>query len=131
FLDSGALPERLALWIDEAREHGTSEDALARRAGSSAAAVRSAVAPLLRDGRAHVLRRSPERYISDEALRRLEQKATSELQKLISAGGTVGAPRRTLMQRLLPAADSRWAEAVESVLAARGSLVIAGEEARL
>jgi selenocysteine-specific elongation factor len=39
-------------------------------------------------------------------------------------------PRSTLLARLLPSADARWAEAVESALAARGVFRIAGEEVR-
>jgi len=130
-LEGAPLGERLALWISEARERGASEDDLARRAGISVDAVRTAIAPLARDGRLHVLRRSPERYISEDALRRVAERSVSELRKLISAGGAVGVPRRTLTQRILPGVDARWAEAVESALAARGALVIAGEEARL
>jgi selenocysteine-specific elongation factor len=130
-LDSGSLSDRLALWIGEARERGASEEVLARRAGASAEAVRGAAAALARGGGIHVLRRSPERYLSDAALARLSERAAAELQRLISAGGAVGAPRRTLMQRILPGADGKWSEAVEAALAARGVFVIAGEEARL
>jgi selenocysteine-specific elongation factor len=42
----------------------------------------------------------------------------------------VGVPRGTLLQRILPRADPRWAEAIEAALAARGVLAIAGDEAR-
>ena len=51
---------------------------------------------------------------------------------LAAAGaGAVGASRRTLLQRLVPGADPRWAEAIEAALVARGSIVLAGEEARV
>jgi selenocysteine-specific elongation factor len=49
----------------------------------------------------------------------------------LSAGGaSIGMPRRTLLARLLPSAEPRWAEAVEAALATRGVFRIAGEEAR-
>jgi selenocysteine-specific elongation factor len=43
----------------------------------------------------------------------------------------VGVPRGTLLARLLPSADPRWAEVVEKALVARGAYVVAGEEARI
>ena len=57
--------------------------------------------------------------------------ASAELGKLAAEGsGTVGVPRQTLLKRILPRADARWAEAVEAALASRGALVIVGDEAR-
>ena len=51
---------------------------------------------------------------------------------LLAAGSnSVGVSRSTLLQRLLPGAEARWAEAIEGALVARGVLAIAGEEARL
>jgi len=47
------------------------------------------------------------------------------------AAGAVGAPRGTLLARLLPAADPRWAEVIEGALVARGTYIVVGEEARL
>jgi selenocysteine-specific elongation factor len=77
------------------------------------------------------LRRSPERYIGEAALTRLAGRAAREIATLLSAGsGAVGVPRRTLLERLLPGADPRWAEAVEAALVRRGAYVLAGDEAR-
>ena len=77
------------------------------------------------------MRRSPERYLAEIALQRLVARAGAELKALVEAGsGAVGTSRSTLLQRLLPGADSRWAEAVEAALVARGALVVAGDEAR-
>jgi len=130
-LESGTLAQRLELWIAAARERGVGEEALAQRAGVFASDVRAALAPSLAQGRIHALRRSPDRYVAEPALAALGTKAAGLLQKLLSAdAAAVGVPRRTLLQRLLPGADARWAEAVETALAARGVLVIAGEEAR-
>jgi selenocysteine-specific elongation factor len=130
-LESGTLADRLELWIAAARERGAGEEALAQRGGVSHSAVRAALAPSLAQGRVHALRRSPDRYIAESSLAALAARAGGLLQKLLSAdSAAVGVPRSTLLQRLLPAADPRWAEAVETALAARGVLVIAGEEAR-
>ncbi len=130
-LERGPLSDRLVLWIEEAREAGAGEEELAQRAGVAAQTVRAALAQPLAEGRIHALRRSPDRYLADPALARLAARASVELEKLITAGsGAVGASRGTLLQRLLPRADARWAEAVEAALAARGALVIAGDEAR-
>jgi selenocysteine-specific elongation factor len=130
-LESGTLTERLELWIAAARERGIGEEALAQRGGVSASAVRSALSASLAQGRVHALRRSPDRYIAEPSLAALAAKAGGLLQKLLAAdAAAVGVPRSTLLQRLLPGADPRWAEAVETALAARGVLVIAGEEAR-
>ena len=49
---------------------------------------------------------------------------------LAEGSGAVGVPRRTLLERLLPGADARWAEAVEAALVLRGALAVAGDEAR-
>jgi selenocysteine-specific elongation factor len=130
--EQGSLGDRLEFWIGGARERGLAEELLAQRSGVSAEAVRSALAPALSEGRIHALRKSPDRYISEAALSALGARAAKELQSLLVAGSNaIGASRSTLLQRLLPGADSRWAEAVESALVARGVLVIAGEEARL
>jgi selenocysteine-specific elongation factor len=130
-LESGALGERLELWIAAARERGAGEEALAQRSGVSAAAVRAALAAALAQGRVHALRRSPDRYIAEPALAGLASRASGLLQKLLASdAASVGVPRSTLLQRLLPGADPRWAEAVETALAARGVFVVAGEEAR-
>ncbi len=64
-LESGALADRLVLWIEESREHGVDEEELARRAGTAAGAVRAALAPPLAERRVHALRRSPDRYASE------------------------------------------------------------------
>ena len=69
--------------------------------------------------------------MAETALARLAARATSELQKLVDAGPTsVGVPRGTLLQKLLPRADPRWAEAIEAALVARGTIVLAADEAR-
>ncbi len=131
-LERGPLGERLVLWIEEARDNGSGEHELAQRAGISAGAVRAALAPALAEGRVRALRRSPDRYVAEPALARLAERAQAELRRLLSAAPTaVGVPRGTLLQRLLPRADARWAEAVEAALVARGAIGIAGEEARL
>ncbi|MEP6993904.1 MAG: selenocysteine-specific translation elongation factor [Acidobacteriota bacterium] len=129
--ERGTLSDRLVSWIEGSRERGADEHVLAQRAGASAPAVRAALEPAISEGRIHALRRSPDRYISEAALARLGARAASELQALISAGaGIVGASRSTLLQRVLPGAEPRWSEAVETALAARGVLVVAGEEVR-
>ncbi len=130
-LERGPLAERLALWIEETRESGAGEEDLAQRAGVRAADVRAALAPALSGGRMHALRRSPDRYMAEPALARLSARAATELQRLLAAGpASVGASRGTLLQRILPRADARWAEAVEAALVARGVIVVAGDEAR-
>jgi selenocysteine-specific elongation factor len=130
-LEKGSLAERLVVWIGQARERGVSEEELAPRAGASAEAVRAALGPALAAGRVHALRRSPERYVSEAALERVSAKAAAELRKLIASGSaSVGVSRSTLLQRLLPGAEPRWAEAIEGALVARGVVVLAGEEVR-
>jgi selenocysteine-specific elongation factor len=130
-LEAGALAERLEVWIAAARERGASEDQLAQRAGVAAAAVRAALSPAVSDRRVHALRRSPDRYLSEAALAGLAARAGTLLQGLLAADtASVGVSRSTLLQRLLPGADPRWAEAVETALAARGAIAITGEEVR-
>jgi len=130
-LESASLGEKLELWIEQAREGGVSEDELAPRAGVPAAQVRSALAASRESGRVHVLRRSPERYLSERALAALVEKARREITLYLESGtGAVGMPRRTLLSRLLPAADPPWAEAVEAALVERGAFAAAGDEAR-
>jgi selenocysteine-specific elongation factor len=130
-LETGSLSDRLVLWIGQARERGAGEEALAQRGGISTDVVHAALAAPLKDGRIHALRRSPDRYIAEAALSRLAARAAAELGRLVAAGsGAIGASRSTLLQRLLPGADPRWAEAIEAALATRGVLVIVGEEAR-
>jgi selenocysteine-specific elongation factor len=78
-----------------------------------------------------VLRRSPERYVSERALAALVEKARREITLYLESGtGAVGMPRRTLLSRLLPAADPPWAEAVEAALVERGAFAAVGDEAR-
>ena len=130
-VEKGPLAERLLAWVEEGREHGAGEEALAQRAGVSTESVRTALAEPLKSGRLHALRRSPERYLAEPALRRLVARVGAELKALVEAGsGAVGTSRSTLLQRLLPGADPRWAEAVEAALVARGAMVLAGDEAR-
>src|SRR5262249_45537018 len=45
--------------------------------------------------------------------------------------GAVGAPRGTLLARLVPGSDARWSEAVEAALVKRGAYVVDAEVARL
>ncbi len=131
-LEAGTLAGRLMLWVEQARERGVSEEALAMRAGVAPAAAREAIAPALAEGRLHALRRSPDRYVSEAVLAALSTRAGKLLQGLLSAGGAgVGVSRGTLLQRLLAGAEPRWAEAVEAALVSRGVLAIAGDEARL
>ena len=131
-LESGSLAERLGLWIAQARERGSSEEDLARRAGVEREAVREALGPAVREARLHALRRNPDRYLTETALDRLAGRAGKELSALLSTGGAaVGVSRSTLLQRILPGADPRWQEAVEAALVARGVVAIAGDEARL
>ncbi len=130
-LERGPLGERLVLWVEEARENGASDEDLAQRAGVPVEEVRTELGPALAEGRVLALRRSPDRYVAAAALARLASRAAAELQKLVSADpASVGVSRGTLLQRLLPRADPRWAEAVEAALVARGVIVVAGEEAR-
>ncbi len=131
-VEKGSLAERLELWIEEARDRGVDEEALAQRAGLPAASVRTALAGFLEGGRIHALRRSPDRYVAEPVLARLASSAAAELKKLVEAGtGSVGVSRSTLLQRLLPGAEPRWSEAVEAALAARGALLIDRDEARV
>ncbi len=130
-LDEG-LSERLLAWVEQSRESGAAEESLAARAGIGREEVRAAMAEPIASGRAHALRRSPERYIGEEPLSRLAVRARKEIEEGLSeTSGSVGLPRRTLLARLLPSADPRWAEAVEKALVSRGAYLIAGEEARL
>jgi selenocysteine-specific elongation factor len=130
-LESGSLSERLTLWVEQSRQRGAGEETLARRAGVTTAEVRAALSAPAASGRVHALRRSPERYISEEALTKLAGSAAREIAALLAEGsGAVGVPRRTLLERLLPGADARWAEAVEAALVRRGAYVVAGDEAR-
>jgi selenocysteine-specific elongation factor len=130
-LETGSLEERVALWVEQGRETGESEESLAARAGVSVEEVRAAGAAAVARGRLHALRRSPDRWIAEPALARLAGRALDEMAALLAGGGSVGVSRRTLLARLLPeGTDSRWAEAVEAALVARGVYRIAGEEAR-
>jgi selenocysteine-specific elongation factor len=130
-LENGDLSERAALWIEQAREGGVEDGELAARAGTSSEEIRAALAGPLAAGRVHALRRSPNRYLAEASLLRLAERATSEIEAFLSAGtASVGMPRRTLLSRLMPAADARWSEAVESALVVRGVFRVAGEEAR-
>ena len=128
----GSLVERLLAWIEQARELGSGEESLAARAGVSREEVRTALAEPVARGQAHALRRSPERYVGEEALSRLVVRARAEIEKAIrQSSGSVGVSRGTLLARLFPAGDPRWVEALEKALVARGAFVVAGEEARL
>jgi len=131
-LEAGTLGERLSWWVEQSRDRGVSEEDLARRAGVEPATVREALAPAVEAGKLQALRRNPDRYVGETALSRLATRASKELAALLAASGTgVGVSRGTLLQRLLPGAESRWQEAVESALVARGVLQIASDEARL
>jgi selenocysteine-specific elongation factor len=128
----GSLAEKLLAWVEQGREEGAGEEPLAVRAGVSREEVRAAMAEPIARGRVHALRRSPERYVGEEALSRLAVRSRAEIEKnLRESSGAVGIPRGTLLARLLPAADPRWAEALEKALVARGAYLVAGEEARL
>ncbi|HEX7252748.1 MAG TPA: SelB C-terminal domain-containing protein, partial [Thermoanaerobaculia bacterium] len=128
----GALEDRLALWIEQSRELGTSEEELAARAGISREEVRAALAVSLKTGGIEALRRSPDRYAAREALDRLAVAAAEEIRRHVAeTPGAVGAPRRTLLARLVPESDPRWAEAVEATLVKRGAYVVDAEIARL
>jgi selenocysteine-specific elongation factor len=130
-LEAASLPERCVLWIEQARERGSGEEELAARAGISAAEIRTALALPLASGAVHALRRSPDRYVSEASLAGLAEKASAEIAAFLAVGGgSVGMPRGTLLARLMPAADLRWAEAVEAALVSRGVFAVSGEEAR-
>jgi len=130
-LESGDLTERCVLWVEQSRERGAGEEELAARAGRSASQIRSALAGPLSEGRIRAPRRSPDRYIAESSLERLAERASAEIAAYLAAeGAAVGMPRRTLLARLLPSAEPRWAEALEAALAARGVFQLAGEEAR-
>ena len=130
-LEHGDLSERCVLWIEQARERGAGEEDLAARAGVSAADIRAAVGPAAAAGRVHRLRRSPERYVSETTLALLAERASAEIAAFLARGGaSVGMPRGTLLGKLLPGAESGWAEAVEAALAGRGVFRLVGEEAR-
>ena len=130
-LETGSSAERLLVWIEESRERGASDEELARRGGMTPESVRETLREALASRAIHALRRSPDRYVTEAALTRLAARAPKEIESLAASGaGAVGASRRTLLQRLLPGADPRWAEAIEAALVARGSIVLAGEEAR-
>ena len=128
----GSLVEKLLVWVDQAREEGAGEESLAARAGVSREEVRAALAdPAVRE-RARALRHSPERYIGEEVLARLAVRARAEIEKGIRESSVaVGVSRGTLLARLLPSADPRWAEALERELVLRGAYLVAGDEARL
>jgi selenocysteine-specific elongation factor len=128
----GSLEGKLTLWIETSREAGALEDDLAARAGVSREEVRAALAGPLAERAISALRRSPDRYISRAALDGLAAAAGDEIRRYVAgASGAIGVPRGTLLARLVPGADPRWAEAVEAALVARGAYVVDGEEARL
>jgi selenocysteine-specific elongation factor len=130
-LENGSLDERLTLWVSQPGSRGVDEETLARRAGVAPSEVRAALSGPVAAGQVHVLRRSPERYLGEGALVRIAEKAPREIAALLTEGsGSVGVPRRTLLERLLPGAEPRWAEAVEAVLVRRGVYTVAGDEAR-
>ncbi|HEV8609778.1 MAG TPA: selenocysteine-specific translation elongation factor [Thermoanaerobaculia bacterium] len=131
-LESGELSDRLLLWIDLARDAGIDEGSLATRAGVSAEEVRDALSEAVASGGIRPLRRSPHRYVSEAALARLAERARAEIAAHVEAeSGALGISRRTLLARLLPAAEPPWAEAVEAALSERGAFVAVGDEARL
>ena len=131
-LESGSVADRLLLWIEQGRESGATEGALAQRGGMPAGTVRESLAPSLAAGQIHALRHRPDRYVAEAALARLAQRARRELEKLLAAdAAAVGVSRGTLLQRLLKADDPAWAEAIEAALVRRGAIAIAGDEARL
>jgi selenocysteine-specific elongation factor len=130
-LEAGGLPERCVLWVEQAKENGAGEEELAARAAVAPAEIRAALTGPVATGFVQALRRAPDRYLAEATLSRLARRASTEIADYLSAGGTsVGIPRRTLLARLLPASDPRWAEAVESALVARGVFRVSGEEAR-
>jgi selenocysteine-specific elongation factor len=126
------LPEKLGLWIEQARESGAGEEDLAARAGISREEIRSGLSGLIAEGRVLALRRSPDRYLAKASLDSLAEAAREAIRHYTSqAAGAVGAPRGTLLARLLPKVDPRWAEVIEGALVARGTYIVVGEEARL
>jgi len=127
----GGLSEKLLLWIEQAREAGAGEEALALRGGVGRAELRAALSESIASGRVLPLRRGPDRYVARETLDRLAERAVGEIRRyLAGTSGAVGIPRGTLLARLLPGDDPRWAEAVEAALVARGAFAVVGEEAR-
>jgi selenocysteine-specific elongation factor len=130
-LETGALADRLSLWIELAKETGIDEQMLARRGGISTAEVREALAQILAGGRIRALRRSPDRYVTDTALSKLAERARSELTAYLASGsGAIGMPRRTLLAKIIPGADAPWAEAIEAALVEEGVFSTVGDEAR-
>jgi len=128
----GPLCEKLLLWIGQAREKGAGEELLASRAGVSREEVRSALSGAIGQRRVHALRRSPDRYVSEDSLARLAAAAAREIAAHVETSpGAVGIPRSTLLARLLPEAEPQWGEAVESALVSRGAYLVGGGEARL
>ena len=78
------------------------------------------------------MRKSPDRYVAEPALSRLAARAREEIQRhLDQTSGAVGIPRGTLLARLLPASDPRWAEAIEREMVRRGAYLVVEGEARL
>ena len=103
-LESGSLRERLELWIELAREPGSTRTTLAPRAGVSAAEVRAALAEPLAAGRIHALRRSPDRYVAEAALAQLAERARVGDRRVRRVRERRGRdPAGTLLARLLPA----------------------------
>src|SRR5262249_58320243 len=89
-LDSD-LAGRLVGWVEQGRESGAGEESLAARAGVSREEVRAAMAGEIARGRAHALRRSPERYVSEGVLEKLAGRARAEIDlALKEATGSVG-----------------------------------------
>ena len=130
-LETASFSERIVLWVEQGREAGAGEEALAARAGVTAERIRAQAAPALAAGRIHALKRSPDRYISESVVARVAARALDEMARLLAPGGAVGVSRRTLLVRILPdSVEPRWAEAIESALVARGAYTLAGEEAR-
>ena len=130
-LEAGSLGERLVLWVEQGRERGAPEETLAQRAGVTPAEVRAALSAPAVSRHVYALRRSPERFMGEAALAKLAARAAREIVSLLStASGAVGVPRRTLLERLLPGSDPRWAEAIEAALVQRGAYAVAGDEAR-
>jgi selenocysteine-specific elongation factor len=129
--EGGSLAERVAIWVEQAREAGMTDSELAVRAGVSSETAREAALRAASQGAIETLKRSPDRYVAPSTLTRLAERAHSEMAKLLSAGHAIGVSRRSLLARLLPdEEDSRWAEAIEAALVARGVYTVAGEEAR-
>ncbi|HSS44920.1 MAG TPA: selenocysteine-specific translation elongation factor [Thermoanaerobaculia bacterium] len=127
----GPLSEKLLLWIEQARETGAGEETLAARGGVGRAELRAALSEAIASGRVLPLRRGPDRFVAREVLDRLADRALREIrQYLAGTSGAVGIPRGTLLTRLLPGDDPRWAEAVEAALVARGVFAVFGQEAR-